>query len=62
MWGVVIGCPRFFVGVKVNSPAMMLLLFIERLAAIVFGVMNIGYSGKRLSHWFIAVSGSCVGY
>jgi hypothetical protein len=61
-WGFVIRCPRFLVGVKVGSPTMMMSMFLERLAAIVFGVMSVGSSGKRLSHWFISVSGSCVGY
>ena len=41
---------------------MMMSIFLERLAAIVFGVMSVGYSGKRLSHWFIVISGNCVGY
>ncbi len=61
-WGVVIGCPRFVVCVKVGSPAMMMAIFLERLAAIVFGVMSDGSSSNILSHWFIAVRGSCVGY
>ena len=62
-WGfIIIGCPHFLVGVKVGSPTMMMSVFLERMAAIVFGVMSVGSSGKRLPHWFIAVSGSCVGY
>jgi hypothetical protein len=61
-WGFVIGCPRFLVSVKVDSPAMMMSIILERLVAIAFGVISVGSSGKRLSHWFIAVSGSCVGY
>ena len=61
-WEFVIGCPYFLVGVKVGSPTMMMSIFLERLVAIVFGVMSIGSSGKILSHWFMAVSGSCVGY
>ena len=60
-WGFVTGCPRFL-GVKVGSPAMTMSILIERLAAIVFGVMSVGSRGKRLSHLLIAVSGSCVGY
>ena len=62
MWGLVIGCPRFLVGVKVVSLAMMMYIILERLVAIVFGVMSVGSSGKRLPHWFIAVSGSCGRY
>ena len=61
-WVFVIGCPNFFFCMKVGSPAMMMSMFLERLATIVFGVMNVGSSGKRLSHWFIDVSGRCVGY
>ncbi len=59
------GCDRvslFFFGVRVGSPAMMMSMSLERLAAIAFGVMCVGSSGKVLSHWFMAVSGSCAGY
>ncbi len=62
LWGFVIGCPRFRVVVKVGSPAMMMSIFLERLFAIVFGVISVGSSGSRLSHGYIAVRGSCVGY
>ena len=31
-------------------------------AAMFFGVMSVGASGKRVSHWFMDVSGSCAGY
>jgi hypothetical protein len=41
---------------------MMMSIFLERMTSIVFGVMSVGSSGKRLSHWFIAVSGNCVRY
>ena len=61
-WGFVIGCPCFVVGARVGSPAMMMSIFLERLAPIVFGVMSVGSSAKRLSRCFIAVSGRCVGY
>ena len=61
-WGFVIGCPRFIVGVKVGSQSMMVSIFLERMAAIVFGVMSVGSSGNKLSHWFIAASRSCVGF
>ena len=61
-WGFVVGCPCFFVGVRVGSPAIIMYMFLERLAAIVFGVMSVGSSGKVLSHWFMAVSESCAGY
>jgi hypothetical protein len=61
-WGFVIGFPCFLVGVKVGSPAMMMSTFLERLVAIVFGVMSVVSSTKRLSHWFMVVSGSCMGY
>ncbi len=57
-WGFVIGCPCFLVVVKVGSPDMMMSMFLGRLAAIVFGVTSVGSSGKILSHWFMAVSGS----
>ena len=49
-WGFVIRCPRFFVGVKVDSPAMMMSIFLKMLGAIVFGVMSFSSSGNRLSH------------
>ena len=61
-WGFVIGCPCFLVGMRVGSPAMMMSMSLERLAAMIFGVMCVGSSGKVLSHWFMAVSGSCAGY
>jgi len=61
-WGFVIGCPWFLVGVKVGIPAMMMSMFLEILAAIVFSVMSVGSSGKVLSHWFIVVCGSFVGF
>jgi hypothetical protein len=48
-WGVVIGCPCFLVGVRVGSPAMMMSMFLGRLAAIVFGVMSVGSSGNIVS-------------
>jgi len=41
---------------------MMMSMSLERLAAIEFGVMCVGFSGKVLSRWFMAVSGSCAGY
>ena len=47
---------------RVDSPAMMMYMFLERLPAIVFGVMSVGSSGKVLSHWLMVVSGSCAGY
>ena len=61
-WGFVVGCPRSLVGMKVCSLSMIMSIFLERLVAIVFGVMSVGSSGKRLSQWFIAVSGSWMGY
>ena len=61
-WGFVIGCLSFLVGVRVGSPATMMSMFLERLVAIVFGVMSVGSSGKILSHWFMVVSGSCARY
>ena len=61
-WGLVIGCLCFLVGVRVGSFAMMMSMFLGKLSAIVFGVMIVGSSGKILSRWFMAVSGSCVGY
>ena len=33
---------------------MIMSMFLERLAAIVFGVMSVGSSGRRLPHLFIA--------
>ena len=33
-----------------------------KVAAMLLVVMSVGSSGSRLSHWFIDVSGSCVGY
>jgi len=60
-WGFVIGCPYFLVDVNVGSLAMMMSIFLEKLVAIEFGVLSVGSSGKRLSHWFITVTGSCVG-
>ncbi len=41
---------------------MIISISLERLAAIVFGVMSVGSSGNMLSHWFIVVRGICVGY
>ncbi len=61
-WGFVVGFPCFFVGVRVGSLAMIMSMFLERLAAIVFGVMSVGSSGKVLSHKFLVVSESCAGY
>ncbi len=61
-WEFVLGCPRFVVVVKVDSPAMMMPIFLERLVVIVFGVMSAGSSGSKFSHCYIAVRGSCVGY
>ncbi len=49
-WGFVIGCPRFVVGVKVDSPALMMSISLEWMAIIVFGVMSVGSSGSKLSH------------
>ncbi len=49
-WRFVIGCPCFFFGVRVGNPAMMMSMSLERLNAIVVGVMCIGSSGKVLSH------------
>ena len=61
-WGFVIGCLCFLVGVRGGSPAMIMSMFLGKLAAIVFGVMSVGSSGNVLSHWSMAVSGSCAGY
>ena len=47
---------------RVGSPAMVMSMFLGRLAAIVFVVRSVGSSGKVLSHWFMAVSGGCAGY
>ncbi len=33
-----------------------------KVAAMLFGVMSVGASGRRVSHWFMDVRGSCVGY
>ena len=52
----------FLVGVRVGSLAMMVSMFLGRLVVIVFGVLRVNSSGKLLSHWFMAVSGSCAGY
>ena len=41
---------------------MMMSMFLERLVAIVFGLMSVGSSGKILSNWFMSVSESCAGY
>ncbi len=60
--GLVIGCLFVVVGVYVGSPAMMMSMPSGRAAAMLFGVMSVGASGKRVSHWFMAVSGSCAGY
>ena len=62
LWGFVIGCPCFLVGVRVGSLAMMMSMFLGKLAAIVVGVMSVGSSRKILSHWFMVVSGNCAGY
>ena len=32
-----------------------------KVAAMLFGVMSIVASGRRVSHWFMDVSGSCAG-
>ena len=61
-WGFVIECPCFLVGVRVGSHAMMMSMFLESLAAIVFCVMSVGSSGKILSHWFMVVSENCAGH
>jgi hypothetical protein len=58
----VVGCPLSLGGVRVGSSAMMMSRFVGRLAAILFGVMSVGSSGKRLSHRLIVVRGTCVGY
>ena len=47
---------------RVGSLAMIMYMFLERLVAIVFIVISVGYSGNILSHWFMTVSESCVGY
>ena len=41
---------------------MMMSMPSGRAAAMLFGVMSVGASGKRVSQWFMAVSGSCAGY
>ena len=48
-WGFVVGYLCFLVGVRVGSLAIIMYMFLERLAAIVFGVMSVGYSGEVLS-------------
>ncbi len=40
----------FVIGVKVDSPAMMMSIVLETLAATVFGATSVGYSGNKLSH------------
>ena len=47
---------------RVDSLAMMMSMFLGRLAAIVFIVIIVGSSGNILFHWSMAVSGSCEGY
>ena len=61
-WGFVIWCLSFLVGVRVGSHAMMIYMFLGKLDARMLDVMSVGSSGKMLSHWFMAISGSCVGY
>ncbi len=41
---------------------MIMSLFFERLAAIVFIVISVGFTGNILSHWSMVASGSCAGY
>ena len=60
--GFVIGCPCFLVGMRVGSLDMIMSMFLVRLAAIVFIVISVGSSGNILSHWSMAVRGSCEGY
>ena len=57
----IIECSRFLC-VKVCSLAMMMSIFLKRLAAIVFDVMSVGSIGKRLPHLFTAVCGNCYWY
>ena len=42
---------------------MIMSLFFERLAAILFIVISVGFiTGNILSHWSMVASGSCAGY
>ena len=60
--GLVILCIFVVVNVYVGSPAMKMSMPSGKLGAMLFGVMSLGASGKRVSHWFMDVSGSCAGY
>jgi hypothetical protein len=51
----------FVVGVYVGNPAIRMFKPPGKVAEMFSGVMSIGSSGRRLSHWLIAVSGSCRG-
>ncbi len=33
-----------------------------KVAEMLFGVMSVGASGRRVSHWFMGVRESCAGY
>ena len=48
--------------VYVGSSAMRMFVPSGKVVAMVLVVMSVGSSGSRVSHWFIAERGSCVGY
>ncbi len=45
----------FVVDMRVDSPAMMVSILLERLTIIVFGVISAASCDKRLSRWVVAV-------
>ncbi len=61
-WGLVIVGFVAVGGVYVGSPATRMSIPSGKVAAMLLVVMSAGSSGSRLSHWFIDVRGSCVGY
>ncbi len=60
--GLVLICLFVVVVVQVGSPAMRMSMPSGKVPTILFGVMSIGASDRRLSHCFMNVRGSCAGY
>ncbi len=60
--GLVILCRFVVVDAYVGSPAMRMSMPSGKVAAMLLDVMSVGASGKRVSHLFMDVRGSCVGY